>query len=109
MLRSAPARLALTAQEAEAGHARSWSPAEVPGSARAVAAAFARDRNGVVVTGRRPELLAAGVAAQTANGRGGPQVDVAPTVLFLASPDARHLTGQPYPRQRRGIQVLEAR
>jgi NAD(P)-dependent dehydrogenase (short-subunit alcohol dehydrogenase family) len=49
------------------------------GIGKAIAAAFAREGNGVVITGRRPEPLAAAIAA---------------TVLFMASPGARHITGQ---------------
>jgi 3-oxoacyl-[acyl-carrier protein] reductase len=32
--------------------------------------------------------------AQTANGRAGTPADIAATVVFLASPGARHITGQ---------------
>jgi 3-oxoacyl-[acyl-carrier protein] reductase len=44
--------------------------------------------------GRMTDERRTTLIAQTATGRGGTPADVAETVLFLASPGARHITGQ---------------
>lgn len=44
--------------------------------------------------GRMTPQRRAALLAQTANGRVGTPADIAETVLFLASPAARHITGQ---------------
>ena len=62
LARSAATRLALSAYEEVAGVREVVVTGGGTGIGKAVAAAFARDGNGVVVTGRRPEPLAAAVA-----------------------------------------------
>jgi 3-oxoacyl-[acyl-carrier protein] reductase len=44
--------------------------------------------------GRMTDARRETLIAQTATGRGGTPTDIAATVLFLASPGARHITGQ---------------
>jgi 3-oxoacyl-[acyl-carrier protein] reductase len=61
-------------------------------TANVVAPGFIDDTEffrGRMTDGRRETLI-----AQTATGRGGTPADIAATVLFLASPGARHITGQ---------------
>jgi len=41
-----------------------------------------------------PEAMAAAVAAIPAGRLGDPHLDIAPAVLFLATDDARYITGQ---------------
>ena len=64
------------------------------GIGRAAALRLARDGWEVIVHGRDAGRGAEVVAAIPAGRLGDPHLDIAPAVLFLATDDARYITGQ---------------